>query len=181
MTSADNLGIGSRVKHPVYGAGVVVNVKANHYQITFVEEGKKEVSRFEHQMEIIEGVESPDDMISSWEMEKTLVGILRRWSEIPEHVSLGSKWTGGKLILQPGDTNMAGKEMPIDTFFHKIVMLRDRLRVLEQRINAHDKLEDEEKVNMQQYITRIYGSLTSFNVLFKFPHDQFIGEKGTKD
>ena len=96
---------------------------------------------------------------------------------MPEHVSLGSKWIGGKMILQPGDTNMSAKEIPIDTFFHKIVMLRDRLRVMEQRINAHDKLTDEDKVNMQQYITKIYGSLTSFNVLFKFPHDQFIGEK----
>jgi hypothetical protein len=178
MSSSDNLGIGSRVKHPTYGAGVIVNVKTSHYQITFVEEGKKEISRFEHQMEIIEAVDSPEDMISSWEMEKTLIGILRRWTEIPEHVSLGSKWTGGKMILQPGDSNISGKEIPIDTFFHKIVMLRDRLRVLEQRINAHDKLSDEDKVNMQQYITRIYGSLTSFNVLFKFPHDQFVGEKG---
>lgn len=96
---------------------------------------------------------------------------------MPEHVSLGSKWTGGKMILQPGDKNMAIKEIPIDAFFHKIVMLRDRLRVLEQRINSHDILTDEDKVNMQQYITRIYGSLTTFNVLFKFPHDQFVGEK----
>ena len=181
MTTAENLGIGSRVKHPVYGLGVIVNLKSAHYQITFIEEGKKDVSRFDHQMEIIEAVDAPEDLVSSWEMEKTLIGILRRWTEVPEHVSLGAKWTGGKMILQPGDTNLSNKEIPIDTFFHKIVMLRDRLRVLEQRINAHEKLTDEDKVNMQQYITRIYGSLTSFNVLFKFPHDQFTGEKGSKD
>jgi hypothetical protein len=82
------------------------------------------------------------------------------------------------MILQPADRNVQGKEIPIETFFHKIVMLRDRLRVMEQRINAHEKLTDEDKVNMQQYITRIYGSLTSFNILFKFPHDHFVGEKG---
>lgn len=181
MVTADNLGIGSRVKHPDYGLGVVLNIKGVHYQITFVNEGKKDIHRFENQLEIIEAIESPDDLISSLEMERTLIGILRRWTEMPEHVSLGSKWTGGKMILQPGDKNMSNKEIPIDAFFHKIVMLRDRLRVLEQRINSHDKLSDEEKVNMQQYITKVYGSLTTFNVLFKFPHDQFVGEKGGKE
>jgi hypothetical protein len=181
MVTADNLGIGSRVKHPDYGLGVVVNIKGVHYQITFVNEGKKDINRFEHNLDIIEAIESPDDLISSLEMERTLIGILRRWTEMPEHVSLGSKWTGGKMILQPGDKNMANKEIPIDAFFHKIVMLRDRLRVLEQRINSHDKLSDEDKVNMQQYITKVYGSLTTFNVLFKFPHDQFVGDKGGKE
>jgi hypothetical protein len=181
MVTADNLGIGSRVKHPDYGLGVVLNIKGAHYQITFVNEGKKDINRFEHNLDIIEAIESPDDLISSLEMERTLIGILRRWTEMPEHVSLGSKWTGGKMILQPGDKNMANKEIPIDAFFHNIVMLRDRLRVLEQRINSHDKLSDEEKVNMQQYITKVYGSLTTFNVLFKFPHDQFVGDKGGKE
>jgi hypothetical protein len=181
MVTADNLGIGSRVKHPDYGLGVVVNIKGVHYQITFVNEGKKDINRFEHNLDIIEAIESPDDLISSLEMERTLIGILRRWTEMPEHVSLGSKWTGGKMILQPGDKNMANKEIPIDAFFHKIVMLRDRLRVLEQRINSHNKLSDEDKVNMQQYITKVYGSLTTFNVLFKFPHDQFVGDKGGKE
>ncbi len=173
----EELGIGSRVRHATYGDGVVVNVKSATYSITFVNEGRKEISREHNVLEIIEAVEPPEDLISNADLERTLIGILQRWTEIPEHVSLGSKWTGGKLILQPGDSNMSAKEMPIDTFFHKIVMLRDRLRVMEQRINAHDKLTDEDKVNMQQYITKIYGSLTSFNVLFKFPHNQFIGEK----
>jgi hypothetical protein len=80
------------------------------------------------------------------------------------------------MILQPGDKTLASKEVPIETFFHKIVMVRDRLRTLEQRVNA-SKLSDEDKVNIQQYITRIYGSLTTFNVLFRFQEDQFIGEK----
>lgn len=172
------LGIGSRVRHATYGDGVVVNVKSHQYSITFINEGRKDISREHNVLEIVEAVDPPEDMISSAELERTLIGILQRWTEMPEHVSLGAKWTGGKMILQPGDSNLTGKEIPIDTFFHKIVMLRDRLRVMEQRINAHDKLTDEDKVNMQQYITKIYGSLTSFNVLFKFPHDQFVGDKG---
>lgn len=172
------LGIGSRVKHNTYGNGVVVNVKSATYSIVFTDYGRKEIDRTHNEMEVVECIESPDDLISSADIERTLIGILKRWSDIQEEVSLGAKWTGGKLVLVPGDANLQGKEMPIDTFFHKIVMLRDRLRVLEQRINAHDKLTDEDRVNMQQYITRIYGSLTSFNVLFKFPHDHFVGEKG---
>lgn len=174
----EELGIGSRVRHPQYGDGVVVNVKTGSYLVTFINEGKKEISREHNVLEVIEAVEPPDDMISNADIERSLVSILRRWTEIPENVSLGNKWTGGKMILQPGDKTVQAKEVPIDAFFHKIVMLRDRLRVLEQRINAHDKLTDEDKVNMQQYITRIYGSLTTFNVLFKYPHDQFVGEKG---
>ncbi len=174
----EELGIGSRVKHATYGDGVVVNVKSASYSITFINEGRKEISRENNVLEIVEAVEPPDDMISNSDIERTLISILRRWTEMPEHVSLGNKWTGGKMVLYPGDTNMQAKEIPIDAFFHKIVMLRDRLRVMEQRINAHDKLSDEDKVNMQQYITKIYGSLTTFNVLFKFPHDQFVGDKG---
>lgn len=172
------LGIGSRVRHAQYGEGVVVNVKSSAYIITFMQHGRKELSREMSQLEIIEAVESPDDLISSADVERSLISILRRWSDIQEEVSLAQKWVRGKMILQPYDTNMQGKEIPIETFFHKIVMLRDRLRVMEQRINSHEGLNDEDKVNLQQYLTRIYGSLTTFNVLFKYPHDQFVGEKG---
>lgn len=175
------LGIGSRVKHPQYGDGVLINVKSDVFVIVFTAEGKKEISRTQHALEIIEAVEPPDGLISTYELERTLSALLQQWAVVPELVTMHGKWTGGKVILQPGDPHMANKEIPIDAFFHKIVMLRDRLRVLEQRINAHEKLTDEDKVNMQQYITRIYGSLTTFNVLFKLPQHQFIGEKGNKD
>jgi hypothetical protein len=85
------------------------------------------------------------------------------------------------MLLQPKDTSQKPKEIPIDIFFHKIVMLRDRIRVLEQQINAHKKLSDEEKVNLQQYITRVYGTLTTFNVLFRNKEQWFMGEKGSRE
>ncbi len=93
-------------------------------------------------------------------------------------VALAPKWEGGVVQLIPGKSELQGKELPIDIFFHKVVMIRDRLRTLEQKINAHPKLSDAEKVDMQQYITRVYGSLTSFNVLFRDRGDQFVGAKG---
>ena len=85
------------------------------------------------------------------------------------------------MLLQPADKAQKPKEVPIDAFFHKVVMLRDRLRVMEQQINAHKILSDEDKVNLQQYITRIYGSLTTFNVLFRNKEQWFVGERGAKD
>lgn len=94
-----------------------------------------------------------------------------------EDVPLAAKWEGGVIQLLPGKSDLQGKELPISSLFHKVVMIRDRLRTLEQKLNAHPKLTDGEKVEMQQYITRIYGSLTSFNVLFREKSDQFVGAK----
>jgi hypothetical protein len=93
-------------------------------------------------------------------------------------VPLAGKWEGGTVKLVPADPSLQGKDLPLDALFHKVVMVRDRLRTLEQKINAHPKLTDTEKVDMQQYVTRCYGSLTTFNVLFRDKHDQFIGQKG---
>ena len=95
-----------------------------------------------------------------------------------EPVELGHRWTGGKVEIWPRDPSLGAKEIPIDVFFHKIVMLRDRLRVLEQQINGHATLSDEEKVHLQQYVTRCYGSLTTFNVLFRRKEDHFTGSGG---
>jgi hypothetical protein len=93
-------------------------------------------------------------------------------------VPLATRWRRGTMILKPGDTTLQSKEVPIETFFHKIVMVRDRLRVMEQKINAHKVMEEDEKIDLQQYITSIYGSLTTFNVLFKETHHQFKGASG---
>ena len=109
--------------------------------------------------------------------EKALLKILRLWGGITETVPIGDKWKGGTLILQSADKSIKPKEIPIDVFFHKIVMARDRLRVLEQQINGHKSLSEEDKINLQQYITRIYGSFTTFNVLFRNKEQWFVGEK----
>ncbi len=92
-------------------------------------------------------------------------------------IRLGEKWKDGEMILKPGTEGLKEKVIPLESFFHKIVMLRDRLRVLEQKINSHKGLSDEDKVEVQQYITRIYGSLTSFNILFADKEDHFVGDK----
>ncbi len=91
---------------------------------------------------------------------------------------LAGKWEGGTIRLVPGKPDLQPKDLPIDSLFHKVVMVRDRLRTLEQKLNAHPKLTDAEKVELQSYITRVYGSLTSFNVLFREKNDQFVGQKG---
>ncbi len=101
--------------------------------------------------------------------------------EESQTVELGNRWSGGKIEIWPRDAALGAKEVPIDAFFHKIVMVRDRLRVLEQQINGHAKLDDEDKVHLQQYITRCYGSLTTFNVLFKHKEDHFVGAAGKDD
>jgi len=169
------LGVGSRVNHPVFGTGVIIRMHKRVYEICFIEKGVKTVNK-DFTMEVIEKIE-PEYKESFSEAEDALMKILRVWSDVNEVVPLGDKWTGGVLVMKPGSDSLKEKEIPIDVFFHKIVMLRDRLRVLEQRINSHEKLTDEDKVNMQQYITRIYGSLTTFNVLFKHKMDYFEGEK----
>ncbi len=170
------LGIGSRIDHPEYGKGVVTNVSSKHYWVTFLENGLETID-LDAEFEVIEGVEDEVDSVSFFDVETSLVKILEKWSDTHEKVAIADKWKGGKLVLEPDD-GTANKEMPIETFFHKIVMVRDRIRVMEQKINSSKNLDDQEKVDLQQYITRIYGSLTSFNVLFKTKNDHFVGERG---
>lgn len=172
------LGIGSRIEHPDFGKGVITNVTTQHYWITFIESGLETLDLDDSHISVIEAVEDEVDTVSFFEIEKTLRHILQRYSDVSQIVPIADKWKGGKLIMEPG-TATQNKEVPIDTFFHKIIMVRDRLRVMEQKINA-SKLDDADKVELQQYITRIYGSLTTFNVLFKLQDDYFVGEKGEK-
>jgi hypothetical protein len=169
------LGIGSRIKHTSYGAGVVIRLHKKIYDVCFIDSGIKPVSK-DFDVEVIDRVE-PEYNVTFSEAEDALIKILREWSDVTELVPLGDRWKNGIMILRPGDNTLKEKEVEIEVFFHKIVMLRDRLRVMEQKINAHKGLTDEEKIDLQQYITRIYGSLTTFNVLFKHKFDQFEGEK----
>jgi hypothetical protein len=179
MSLDNSLGVGSRVKHPAFGDGVIIGVDVAAYQLCFIQFGLKLVGKDYQQFEIIERIE-PEEAISFNEAEKSLAKILRAWSDVSEVIPLGDKWKNGVMILKPGEEGLKEKELPIETFFHKIIMLRDRLRVMEQRINS-SKLSDEEKINLQQYITRIYGSLTTFNVLFRHKEHQFVGEKGSTE
>ncbi|GGG45912.1 hypothetical protein GCM10011414_14420 [Croceivirga lutea] len=169
------LGIGSRINHSEYGKGVVTNVSSQHYWVTFIDNGLETIA-LDAEFEVIETSEDDLDTVSLFDVESSLVDILKKWGDTHEKVAIADKWKGGKMILEPGD-NLASKEIPIATFFHKIVMVRDRIRVMEQKINSSKNLDDQEKVDLQQYITRIYGSLTSFNVLFKNKSDQFVGER----
>lgn len=173
----ETLGIGSRVKHKEYGSGVVIQVKSASYLITFIEHGNREITKSYEGLEVIDLMETPDDLISFEMLELSLIKILRNFSDIQETVTIADKWRGGKLILRPSNSELKDYEMPIATFFNKIIMLRDRLRVLEQKVNA-STISEEEKISIQQYITRSYGSLTSFNILFKSKTDIFVGEGG---
>jgi len=169
------LGIGSRIKHRDYGMGVIIQVKHATYLITFLDYGTREIAKSYQGFEIIEAMEPSTDIVSFEEMENSLIRVLRKFADIQETVTIADKWKNGRFILQSTNKDLKPYEMSIDTFFHKIVMIRDRMRVMEQKINS-SKLEEADKIDLQQYISRIYGSLTSFNILFKSKDDIFVGE-----
>jgi len=175
------LGIGTRLQHTLYGPGVIVGIKYATYIISFINHGIKEIDKTDDKLDEIIPENVSVEIETTSEMERSLLKILRLWGGITENVPLGDKWIKGMMLLQPADKSLKPKEIPVEDFFHKIVMLRDRLRVLEQNINSSKSLSDEEKVNIQQYITRCYGSLTTFNVLFKNKEQHFVGDKGGKD
>lgn len=175
------LGIGTRLQHTLYGPGVIVGIKYATYLISFINHGIKEVDKTDNKLDDIIPENVSAEVETTSEVEKSLLKILKMWGGITENVPLGDRWIKGMMLLQPFDKSLKPKEIPIDDFFHKIVMLRDRLRVLEQNINSNKTLSDEEKVNIQQYITRCYGSLTTFNVLFKNKEQYFVGDKGGKE
>jgi hypothetical protein len=162
------------VRHEQFGVGRVEETSGagdkQQCVVYFPRTGKRTVAPAE-KLRILS-----DDETAAYDMMKLAASEIGR-EELPQ-IELGARWQGGELVLKPGDPKLAAKSVPIETFFHKIVMVRDRLRVLEQQINAHKVLTDGEKVELQQYITRIYGSLTTFNVLFKTKEDHFVGQKG---
>jgi hypothetical protein len=173
------LGIGTRLQHTHFGPGVVVGIRYATYLISFINHGIKEVDKTDDKLDEIIPESVTEEIETHSEVERSLLKILRLWGGLTENVPLGDKWHGGMMLLQPADKSLKPKEIPIADFFHKVVMLRDRLRVLEQNINSNKKLSDEDKANIQQYITRCYGSLTTFNVLFKNKEQWFVGDKGS--
>lgn len=170
------LGIGTRLQHTQYGPGVIVGIRFATYIISFLNHGIKEIDKTDKHLDEIIPENVTAEIETTSDVERSLLKILRLWGGITEIVPLGDRWQHGTLLMQPADKSLKPKEIPIEDFFHKIVMLRDRLRVLEQSINSNKKLSDEEKVNLQQYITRCYGSLTTFNVLFRNKEHWFVGE-----
>lgn len=171
------LTVGMKITHPHHGEGIVEKVSGGSADIRFgdilrtidprladitVPEPTIKVGEVEVPLkEFVEGVVT--SVIDRLGVETADVNV----SE------LGARWHNGRLVMHPADTSLQPKEVPLEAFFHKIVMMRNNLRMLEQKINSHEKLSDGEKVEMQQYISRCYGSMTTFNILFRNKEDQF--------
>ena len=173
-----SLHIGQRVRHPEYGSGTVKNLSELTASILFDGGEQRAVAPESAGLESLEATATLSGLAVPLKqlIAETLAEALKARALEKSHAAveqLGTRWHGGKAVLHPADPTLQTKEVPLETFFHKVVMVRNNLRVLEQKINAHEKLSDGEKVEMQQYITRSYGSLTTFNVLFKDKEDQF--------
>jgi len=170
--------IGMKVRHPQYGTGTVKAISEVTAEIQFDNGERRAIAPEPSGLDpaepqvIVSGLNVPLKQFITGTLDEA---VRKLGLEKPDSVveKLGVRWHGGRLVLHPSDPSLQAKEVPLETFFHKIVMVRNNLRVLEQKINAHEKLSDGEKVEMQQYITRSQGSLTTFNVLFKEKEDQF--------
>ena len=172
-----SLHIGMKVLHPRYGVGVVRSLTEHTADIAFDDAPRTLAPESS-------GLTSAEPTASLTELQVPLENLIRETAQsVVEALGLekrdaiveglATRWQRGTLVLQSADTSLQPKEVPLETFFHKIVMIRNNLRVLEQKVNASDKLSDADKFDIQQYITRCYGSLTTFNVLFKNKEDQF--------
>lgn len=175
----EELTVGTRVDHPRYGEGIISRVNLAAYEVFFARGGKIEITKRSNDLTVLELNEEarPKNMLTLDEVERVLTDVLDRFNGFSYAIELGEKWKGGTIDIKPANPELKSKEVPIETFFHKIVMVRDRLRVLEQNINSHPVLTDQDKIDLQQYITRVYGSLTTFNILFAEKDDYFVGVK----
>jgi hypothetical protein len=174
----DSLHIGQRVRHPQYGSGTVKSISETVAEIQFDDGSKRSVAPEPSDlapMEAHASLTGLDVPLKQFIAETLEAAIAKLGLEKPDSVvdQLGIRWHNGKMVLHPSDPTLQTKEVPLEVFFHKITGVRNQLRVLEQKVNAHTALTDGDKVEMQQYISRCYGSLTTFNVLFKNKEDQF--------
>lgn len=174
----ESLHIGLRVRHPEYGSGTVKTISAAVAEILFDSGSQRAIAPEPSGLEPMEpmAVVSGLDMPLKQFVEATVESLVAQLGlEKPDVViaELGLRWHKGKMVLHPADPTLQTKEVPLEVFFHKLVGVRNQLRVLEQKINSHAVLTDGDKVELQQYISRCYGSLTTFNLLFKNKEDQF--------
>ena len=173
----ESLHIGMRIRHPQYGVGAVKTIGEHTADIRF-DEGLKTIAPETSGLAPAEAqaaITGLDQPLALFIAETANAVVKALGLEKPDHEvgELAARWHKGRVVMHPADTALQPKEVPLDVFFHKIVMIRNNLRVLEQKINAHERLSDAEKVEMQQYITRCYGSMTTFNILFKEKEGQF--------
>ena len=161
------------------GIGVICNLSNEYYKIYFSTlDELKELDRDFEGLEVVDKVEAEVPAIELRDIEKAVEAIMLKYADNNKPVALASKWVGGTIEIKPGDTELQGKVIPTRTFFSKVIAVREKLRVLEQNINNHDKLDEAEKLHLQQYISRAYGSLTTFNVLFADKEEHFKGMSG---
>ncbi|MBM3850278.1 MAG: hypothetical protein FJ396_08825 [Verrucomicrobia bacterium] len=172
-----DLHLGQRVLHPQHGEGVVKAINEFAAEILFLE-GRKPVEPESGGLAPAEpqaglsGLSMPLETLLTRVVDATVdrLGVERPDGSVHE---LASRWKAGRMVLQPADPSLQAKEVDLETFFHKLVMMRNQLRVLEQKINASETLSSAEKFDWQQYITRCYGSMTTFNLLFKDKESNF--------
>ena len=175
----ESLHVGMQVRHPQHGQGTVKTIGEHSADIHF-NDGLKTIAPDRSDLQSAEAQVAVTGLtipLAQFVAQTAAAIVDELGIERPDQFAdlLGARWHNGKLVLHPADPNLQPKEVPLEVFFHKIVMLRNNLRVLEQKINGHDKLTEADKVELQQYITRGYGSLTTFNLLFKNKPDQFGG------
>ena len=170
---------GLQVLHPRYGLGEVKMLTEKTADVLFnegrrtLDEGMAAELKPSEPIAKLEGLEKPLRDLIAEVVEATAEKLHLKADEAELSPQLAPRWASGKVMLHPRDASLAAKEIELEVFFRKIVMVRDSLRVLEQKINTHPKLNDAERIELQYYITKAYGSLTTFNLLFKEKEQNF--------